>query len=158
MRVVVPFVRSVARTETLEALRSAGRPFDAVSIHPDHDGAYAALIERLWAAGEAFCVVEHDVVPVPAMLDELEACSEDWCSHCYDDGDYPRLPMLGLARFSAALLARRPEVGVSVLRTGGHRTRHVGWRSLNETICHHLGAHGEPWHRHLPDVDHLHRR
>lgn len=115
-------------------------------------------MERLWRDGETFCLVEHDVVPTPLMLARLEACPEPWCSHCYADPGYPRLPMLGLCRFSRALLARRTEVGVHVLRTDGHRTRTVGWRSLNETLVRHLTAHGEPWHRHRPDVLHLHDR
>lgn len=156
MRVVLPFVRSVVRHETIDALQGCGYDVETVSVHPDHDGAYASLLEDLWRAGQPFCVVEHDVVPTADMLEQLEACPYPWCSHCYDDPTYPRVPMLGLVRFSAELIARRTEIGVSVLRTDGHRTCHVHWRSLNETLVRHLERHGEPWHRHRPDVVHLH--
>lgn len=158
MRVVVPFVRSMLQPETEAALGQTGRPVEWVSVHPDHQGRYAQLVEDLWKDGEAFCLVEQDVVPTPAMLDGLEACDGPWCSHCYDDPDYHRAPMLGLARFSAGLTADRPEVGVSALRTDRTRSHHVPWRSLNEALSRHLVAHHVPWHRHLPDVAHLHGR
>jgi hypothetical protein len=158
MRIVVPFVIGMLRDETALALVSRDADVTWARIHR-HDGeAYARLVEELWRDGEAFCIVEQDVVPTPAMLDGLEQCPEPWCSHCYAGPNWPREAMLGLVRFSAELLRRRTEVGVSVLRTDRTRTHHVGWRSLNETMSRHLSAHGEPWHRHLPNVIHLRPR
>ncbi len=158
MRVVVPWVDGVGRPETLAALSWLRSQLEVVTLDAGDDGAYAALLERLWRAGDTFMVVEHDVVPTKAQLADLARCQHPWCSTCYDTAAYPRTPMLGLVRFDRALLERRSEVGVHVLRTGYTRTRHVGWRSVNETLARHLFAIGETWHRHQPDVVHLHRR
>ncbi|MHB1488254.1 MAG: hypothetical protein ACYCZM_11980 [Acidimicrobiales bacterium] len=158
MRLIVPYVRGMLRQETWLALKDCGYDVEWASMDPNDDGHYAFLIEGLWQDGEDFCVVEQDVVPTQTMLEALEQCPYPWCSHCYADPDYPRTAMLGLARFCSELLDRRTEIGLTVLRTDRTRTEHVGWRSLNETLVHHLEAHDEPWHRHLPDVTHIHRR
>lgn len=158
MRVVVPWVPGMLREETVTALDRAGVPWESCSMPAWDSGAYGSLLEQLWRDGRSFCVLEQDVVPTGAMLFRLAACRGDWCSHCYDDPAYPRTPMLGLVRFSAALIERHPEVGVHVLRTGHTRRQHVAWPSVNETLCRHLWRTGEVWHRHRPDVVHLHRR
>lgn len=155
-RIVLPFVAGGLRQEAVQALSQSRLPFDAIRLDAGDDGAYAALVEQLWAAGETFILVEQDVVPTRSQLLALARCHGNWCSYCYAGAGYPRAPMLGCVKFGRELLARRPEVGQTVLLTHHTRTHHVGWRSVNETLSHHLWTLGETWHRHHPDVVHLH--
>lgn len=157
MAVAVPYVAGMLRPDTFDAVAHGGHPATFYAFDRTDDGAYARLVERLWGRRETFVVVEQDVVPHAGAIAELVQCPAPWCSHCYDDPGYQRVPMLGLAKFAASLLAKTPEVATTVLRDGARHAVPVHWRQLNEVLVAHLLARGVTWHRHLPDVEHHHR-
>lgn len=64
---------------------------------------YRLLLRDLWQQGDAFTLVEHDVVPTDEQLDALELCDEPWCHFGYCPGDW--VPTFGCARFSRELIA-----------------------------------------------------
>lgn len=148
-----------------------------VEALPDHaewcdvsadDHAYWRLLLRLWADGEGFLVVEHDVVCRPDVIGQVEACPESWCSFGYADICHPGCQeawanQLGCTRFRSELLAATPDA-VSAIPP-----RDRGWPNL----CDHIAGdklHGTPsplrsgsvraagftHHWHFPPVDHLH--
>jgi hypothetical protein len=41
--------------------------------------AYGLLFVELWLRGEAFCLIEHDVVIDADTLPRFESCPEPWC-------------------------------------------------------------------------------
>ncbi len=122
MRVVVPFT-SLA-PETAAALDATGRQWEGRDVSAD-DCAYSRLLAGLWEAGEAFTIVEHDVIVTAAALGSLEACAGDWCScpHPYLSGSYAGL---GCARFRGPLLARHPDLmaEVGLMSDKGHPPGH----------------------------------
>lgn len=155
--VVVPYVEGMLHDETRRAVLAAGWVTTWHCIDPGDPGAYARLIERLWGHQETFVVVEQDVVPPAGAIGELIDCPHLWCSHCYDDLSYQRVPMLGLAKFCGDLLTGTAEVAATVLRDSARHQELVHWRQLNERLVAHLGARGIHWHRHIPDAAHHHR-
>lgn len=109
MKVVVPFALSSpwALGAVKLALRQDG--IEAEYVHMTDDLSYHRLLSRLWSAGEAFTVVEHDVVVYPSAIQGLENCPEQWCTYPYycsvgwiKDG-------LGCTKFSAELLKTYPD-------------------------------------------------
>lgn len=93
--IVVPF------TKLHDATRDAV-PEARFVLVDDRDG-YRKLLRDLWENGEAFTLVEHDVVPTRDQLDALEACPDPWCFYGYHPGHW--IPVFGCVRFSAALIA-----------------------------------------------------
>lgn len=76
---------------------------DALFVEMDAEDSYRLLMKDLWARGEAFTLVEHDVVPTAEQVAELEACPYPWCHFGYCPGDW--VPTFGCARFSRNLIA-----------------------------------------------------
>jgi len=93
--IVVPFTR--LHLDTIKAVP------DAVFVRVDGDHGYRLLLQRLWANGEPFTLVEHDVAPTAAQLAALEGCERPWCHYGYCPGDW--VPTFGCVRFSADLIA-----------------------------------------------------
>lgn len=158
MKVAVPF--------TVGGLRDAAR--DAVlrlkEAHPvvfhdvtGSDTAYAELLVRLWQEGEAFAIVEHDVVVRPDVLQAFDACPEPYCAFPYELGLYVA-PALGCTRFRAELLERIPDAAERAARTPSVWGAPGHWRQLDVAL---LGwvlrdEEGLQPHVHVPPVEHLH--
>jgi hypothetical protein len=106
MRVYCPCTAITPATRA--ALDASGYRWEPRDVSAS-DGAYWALLAELWAAGEEFAVVEHDVVPSPSALASFEACGNDWCScpYPYLAGTYAGL---GCTRFRAAIMSRHPDL------------------------------------------------
>lgn len=106
MRVICPHVGE-PHPDTRNALGTGGC-VSYIDLSADPEYGYAKLLRELWAAGEDFAVVEHDVVPTQDVLDEFHGC---W--HLYCAAPYPWTttvgPALGCTRFSAALLEEYPD-------------------------------------------------
>lgn len=151
MRVICPFTRLSA--ETHAALDDSGYRWEPRDVSGS-DTAYTELLAGLWAAGEAFAVVEHDVVPPPGALAELEVCPEPWCvfPYRYQHGTHAGL---GCARFSAALLAVVPDaVGETLSESDAvHPAGH--WCNVDDRLSRVLQRHGFTRHRHTPEAGHL---
>jgi hypothetical protein len=68
---------------------------------------YARLFTELWQAGEGFILVEHDVVPWPGAIAQLEACEHECCAFEYPSGG-SWCRSLGCTKFSTSLVRRIP--------------------------------------------------
>jgi hypothetical protein len=79
MRVVVPYIPSALRAETVIALRQQGADVELVDVSGDVTS-YWQLLRDLWQAQEDFLVVEHDIVVPPWTVAALETCPRAWCS------------------------------------------------------------------------------
>lgn len=106
MDVIVPYTR--LRPEVLAALDTTGHPYETVDVS-DSDSAYWELLHEMWAAGQTFCIVEHDIIVEPDTLTRLEECPQEWCAspYPYFNGHYPGL---GCAKFTGSLCQRWPSV------------------------------------------------
>lgn len=141
MLVVIPFVAGMLAVET-EAL---GTRLGAGFVDVGDDGeAYYRLLSRLWAEGEAFAIVEHDILPEEQVLDSMLTCSQPWCAAAFPqllrltraNGEpVPRLQLaltwaLGCMRFEAALLRSHPDA----MERAGTISRH--WSALDKALLH----------------------
>jgi hypothetical protein len=69
---------------------------------------YGRLFTELWQEREGFILVEHDVVPWPGALAQLQECSEECCAFQYPSGGGAWAMSLGCIKFSDALVERIP--------------------------------------------------
>jgi hypothetical protein len=113
VRIVCPYEPSI------EFHCEAALPPETEKVHlgPYFD-AYWRLLRELWADGESFILIEHDIVVTPLVIDRLTKCtSSPWCTHPYlgagwKDG-YPKALVqtsLGCVRFDQELILDHPEV------------------------------------------------
>ena len=156
MRIVCPYVTvgtpGVERglhplCEQALARYAPGTDMIDLGNRPD---AYHELLCELWAADEAFLIVEHDVEIHERVIPELEACGEAWCAFPYAIG-YPPLPIdssLGCTRFSAEAIRLVPDL-MSMLPVRD-------WRRQDCEINPRLRTAGLEPHVHLPAVKHHH--
>jgi hypothetical protein len=152
MRVICPFAGGIA-PETRAALNASGYPWTAADVSAD-DTAYTRLLGDLWAAGEPFALVEHDIVPFPGSLAGLLGCPRDWCAFPYRLGGIVHAG-LGCTRFSAALLREYPAAVTETLAESApvHPAGH--WCSLDDRLTRVLVRAGAVRHVHDRQVTHL---
>jgi len=98
MKIVVPFSIDA---RMLEAVRVAlfherVKP-DCRLMQGEHD--YYELVKSLWAQGEPFIINEHDIVPWPGALKQLEDCDSPWCTFTYRSSAGWINDGLGLVKF-----------------------------------------------------------
>ena len=115
MRVVVPYAASDrdARIGLYPAVRAALEADGVAAEYVDVSGsptAYHELLAGLWREGQAFTVIEHDVVVRPGAIAELDRCPERWCCAVYRSAVGPLIGGLGCTRFSGQLLQEHPAV------------------------------------------------
>lgn len=55
---------------------------EAIFEPMETDRSYPELFRRLWAEGEPFVIVEHDILPWPGAIAELDDDGA-WCGFCY---------------------------------------------------------------------------
>jgi hypothetical protein len=153
VRLVVPYTS--LRPETAAALTASGFPWEEIAV--DEGDGYHRLLSSLWAAGEAFAVVEQDIVVGPGTLPDLAACPRDWCSFGYAYLSSENYHGLGCVRFSAALLARVPDAleRVGLMSDAKHGPGH--WCRIDAWLALTLARSGERRCEHFPPVGHLHR-
>src|SRR5207244_6029547 len=73
--------------------------------------AWFRLFAELWKDGEAFALVDHDVVPPASAVAGFAACPEDLCAHPFltdNPQAAPSAEEIGCTRFSRALVRRFP--------------------------------------------------
>lgn len=130
----------------VSALRSERIPFELVIAKDDYT--YGQTLHVLWAQGEEFVTVEHDIVPWPGAIDAL-SCPEPWCIYQNIVGHSGKLQSaLGLVRFSRKLMAALPEANL-----GWNKTE---WNHLDAQVYGALQVDAKlPPHIHLPPVAHL---
>lgn len=118
------------------------------------DEAYWRLLADLWAAGETFTIVEHDISPTPDALASFDDCPGDWCA-C----PYPYLNLrdpvgLGCVRFRTALMSRQPDLMevVACMSDAAHPPKH--WCRNDAWMTETLLQRGEPRCSSHPWVEH----
>ncbi len=145
MNVYVPYAKVVPQTQ------AAVPPGQAIWAWVGSDRlGYWALLRDLWAKGESFTLVEHDVVPHAAALRELAECDMAWCAFPYAVGDGMLVTALGCTKFGAALIERHPNLLTGIARA------HRDWQSLDAIIVGSLHQRREVEHVHWPPVGHVH--
>lgn len=164
MRVVVPATPDGLHPAVVPAILRSGYDPQVVNVAASGE-AYWGLLCALWEAGEAFCIVEHDIEVGPGQLVGLDRCPEPWCAYSYwlywgDLADsYGHAGGLGCARFSAELIAaHRDLMLVDVANSTAYPNfpaRH--FMGLDATIAQWLrGPYRTPCHQHHPNVKHHH--
>lgn len=141
LRVFLPYTR--LRDDVVGALREQTDSLELVDVSRRRTD-YWAMLRDAWASGEAFAVVEHDVVIAPGTIAGFEACSEPLCG-CVDPDSDPIMsgsPYLQCVRFSEELIGARPS-HISQMPT---YTRH--WALLDHVIRARLGKRGYSEHIH----------
>lgn len=153
MRLVVPYTN--LHPETAAALDASGQVYETIRVHGD-DG-YCTLLSALWAAGEAFAVVEQDITVGPGTVPALAGCPAGWCAFPFPYMASDAYYGLGCVRFSAGLLARIPNAmnQVAVMHDETHPAKH--WCRLDAWLTLVLTEAGERRCEHQPPVGHLHR-
>jgi len=162
MKVVIPFVPNKLRPE----VRAVGEQVSAEFVDVSHcEFAYFCLIAKLWAAGagegESFILLEHDVLPTVALLEEMWDCPHEWChaySWRYTSPLYPgeTRPAHPTRQRETALFCHK--ISASLLRQMGTAMPRgpIRWQSLDFFLLGWLAQVARP-HLHGP-VTHLHQQ
>ena len=147
----MPGHRPADQAATWEALHQVALD-TAIRLHhfrcaDAHD--YARALNDLWGHGVDIVVCEHDIVPTPVQVMELELCPEYVCAYDYQVSKRKCWSQvegslgLGLSRFRVAAqssIVARPAVP------------QVPWHDLGSALGLRLGA----VHLHYPPADHRH--
>ena len=133
-------------------LTAAGAPRDAVWVNvASSPNSYYGALARIWARGETFAILEHDVICRPDVIDAFESCPEPWCCFGYHDvhdelfGD-----MLGCTRFRAEVLETVPDALSSLPEEGWD------WHCVCDGLGRNIRTAGFTHHLHRPPVVHHH--
>lgn len=143
--VIVPYVPGMLHDEAA----ALGRPVDVSRSEWD----YWELVRQLWRGGQTFVLVEQDMAPSRAQVDNLFWCPERWCVHDYrvqqgTGADIAPWVGMGVVKWSVELMAQEPDLVENISQTT--------WSRLDETLGRALLAHGYAPHIHEPPVEHLH--
>ena len=109
------------------------------------NGDYYKLIKGLWGKGEQFIINEHDIIPWPGAIAQLEECEHPWCTFWYRSQAGWIKNGLGLVKFDPK---RLPNIFTETFQD-------THWRNLDMQIARRLEAHGLEAHGHLPSVSNL---
>lgn len=105
MKVIVPYTEIAPGVA--EALWETGEMWEKIDVsRSDED--YFGLMATLWAVGETFVIVEHDVIVRPDTISELENCPDEWCGFSvpYIKGNYHGLACV---KFTDKLIRKIPD-------------------------------------------------
>ena len=161
MQVVVPYATNPkhgspwALPAVQLALRQDGWEPQCLDLTGQETG-YFDLVSELWSRRETVTIVEHDIVVWPGAIQDLENCSEDWCTYPYycslgwiQDG-------LGCTKFSGALMERYPEFFAEPYPTCCNHSKH--YCGLDRFIAHRFEELEVKPHVHSPGVTNLNAR
>jgi hypothetical protein len=115
VRVICPHIGS-PHPDTRAALDAVG-----CVIYRDvsqSDTAYADLVCELWARGDGFAIVEHDIVVRPDVIDAFEQHPAPYIAYPYRWGQAVGVA-LGCTRFSSDFLGRFPHAAELARRIPG---------------------------------------
>lgn len=121
--------------------------------HMTDDEAYWRLVTGLWAKGEGFTVVEHDIVVHPGGIQELENCSEPWCLFPYYCSVGWIVDGLGCTKFSSEFIRQYPQFFEEPYPACCAHTKH--YCGLDRFIAHRGIELGIKPHVHMPGVVNL---
>ncbi len=109
------------------------------------DDDYYLLVKDLWAKGEPFIICEHDIIPWPGAIREIEDCDHPWCTFWYRSPAGWLRNGLGLVKFNPQQL---PNIFAEEFAK-----KH--WGGLDMQIANRLQAHGLEAHTHSPAITNL---
>lgn len=151
---MLPILIPTTRTGTAAALALTMEGLEVTEVAMSDRLHYARTFTEQWQSGRGFILVEHDVVPWPGALRQLDACAEELCAFEYPSSaivDEPRsgwTVSLGCTKFSSALLERVPyDVG----------WQNRGWDELDGAVFATLQGKAT-MHLHSPPVAHAKAR
>lgn len=158
------FVPATVRYEQVEAAVPPGTIWLDVS---EDDEAYWRALCAIWAIGEDFAIVEHDVICHPDVVEQFDTCPEPWCTFGYANICHPACQeawanQLGCTRFRAEAMAKCPDALTSIPEgqrnwhnlcdhIAGNKVHGVDQPTLRE---HSIRAAGFSHHWHYPPVGH----
>ena len=132
-------------------------------IGTDRTG-YWQMLTHLWAQGESFILVEHDVEIHGSVFPEFLNCWRPWCVFPYSGPPIlggglgaPFERALGCTRFRSDLLREHPQLISSIGLDWRRPEEHRDWRGLDARIASALDQAGEVPHVHSPPVRHHHQ-
>lgn len=134
MRSIIQYTQSGLQPKTRAWGEAHGAEF--VDTGFDDEANYW-LLARLWRDGEAFMLIDHDIVPPVGAIEALASCGEPVCAFPFlaDSSQFaPAMEEIGCTRFSRALIrAHRlssrtpsPRSGHRLTKLSGLRTRPSG--------------------------------
>lgn len=135
----------------------AGAPTDAIWVDVSSSPtAYFGMLQEIWARGETFALLEHDVVCRPDVIAAMESRLEPWVSFGYSDICHVECmeawrDMLGCTRFRAELLEAVPDAVSSIPAEGRDWHELCNWLGGNLRAAGFSHAWGFPWveHHHM---------
>lgn len=142
--VIVPAISDQCVAQLV--LLADGTPHE-VHLVNGNDTDYAALIADVWARGEGFVIVEHDIAPWWGAIDHLRQCPKDWCMFEYAKYGGGVTHGLGCVKFSDRLVKNYPDLSKIWINTD--------WRLLDGAVGSAIVSviHSEPCF-HAPPVAH----
>jgi len=153
--VVVPYTRPPA-WGWRDAWGTIATPrFVDVSRAPD---AYWELLAALWGDRRDFILVEHDVVPDLAALEDLEDCDRRWCAQPYRYLHGQLNWGLSCTRFRRAAMDATPDLWARVAVMSDHLHGPKHWCRLDAWSYRLLNQAGVQRHDHGLTVWHTHER
>ena len=144
MRVIVPYTN-------LRPLVKAA--LEQYNLHPqfirlDHEDSYWHLLSDIWERNEPVVINEHDVLPWPGAIQEIQNCPAHWCSYTYRmQGGYGIHHAFGCTKLGQGLIETLPDAWVNVDSTR--------WSDLDAQLCIMARNAGLTPHPHRPPVIHL---
>ena len=125
------------------ALNHERCPTDYVPMVKDDD--YYNVVRSLWADGVKFIICEHDIIPWPGAIAEIDECEHPWCTFWYRAGVGWLNRGLGLVKFDPSKL---PNIF-------GAPFTETHWRNLDIQIGSRLHLYDCKPHTHSPPVTNL---
>lgn len=146
MRVIVPFagelnpvVRDVLEDQVV---------VDFIRLRTDFD--YHLLLQGLWMIGNPVIIVEHDVLPWPGALTELEQCSCAWGANSYKlHGGIGIYHGFGCTKLTPKLMEAIPDIW---------ECDPIHWSQLDQRLWFAAREKGFEPHPHRPPVIHLSKK
>ncbi len=110
--VVIPYAESHGTTSVIDAvkLNLAMQAITPRLVKLESVYSYDMLFRELWAKGDPFILVEHDIIPWPGALAQLWTCPEPWCGFPYSNFGTFR-SYLGCTKFEPSRLGDCPLSG-----------------------------------------------
>lgn len=151
---VAPFTAFHPLTEQALDLYAPGAERWLLNEHPL---AYHTLLAKLWADGDSFLIIEHDIEIRTGVVEELEACPEPYCCFPYaGPGGDLLVRSLGCTRFSGEFIAEHPSLMLDLEDRGMTETSPRHWRRMDAELAHYMQIRQIAPHMHQPPVLHHH--
>lgn len=142
MKIIVPYV------EIHPLVKKWLDQYQPYYVKMEDDNSYWRLMVDIWERGEPVTIIEHDIMPWPNAIAELESCPYPWCSNSYKmRGGYGIHHAFGCTKFTTDFMRSLPNIWSAVDTTM--------WNTLDAQLCEIAKTQGITPHPHRPPVIHL---